>query len=173
MANLATTPELSVEELHKIIAAQDWFHVMLIRGEDLKVEGKSSSRLIVAFTSPQEKEMWRPEGKRSMQYVWRTSVVQLEPDLAVADSGGMSASVVDKVLELRSHGGAGKEDTSMKVDLAGKIVNVKGLGTGLAENAENKNAVGSSEATSTLVMRLANLKCYRMPGMSSKITRSG
>ncbi|KAJ5213949.1 hypothetical protein N7449_001118 [Penicillium cf. viridicatum] len=163
VANLTTTPELSVEELHKIIAAQDWFHVILIRGEDLKVEGKSSSRLIVAFTSPPEKEMWRPEGKRSMQYVWRTSVVQLEPDLAVADSGGMSASVVDKVLELRSHGGAGKEDISMKVDLAGKIVNVKGLGAGLAENAENKNAVGSSEATSMLVMRLANLKCYRMP----------
>ena len=173
MANLATTPELSVEELHKIIAAQDWFHVMLIRGEDLKVEGNSSSRLIVAFTSPPEKEMWRPEGKRSMQYAWRTSVVQLEPDLAVADSGGMSASVVGEVLELRSHGGAGKEGTSMKVDLAGRIVDVKGLGTGLAENAENKNAVGSSEATSTLVMRLTDLKCYRIPGMSSKITRSG
>lgn len=173
MANLATTPELSVEELHKVIAAQDWFHVMLIRGEDLKVEGKSSSRLIVAFTSPPEKEMWRPEGKRSMQYVWRTSVVQLEPDLTVADSGGMSASVVGEVLELRSHGGAGKEDTSMRVDLAGKIVHVTGLGTGLAENAESKNVVGSSEATSTLAMRLTNLKCYRMPGMSSKITRSG
>ncbi|KAJ5598074.1 hypothetical protein N7537_008158 [Penicillium hordei] len=146
VANLATTPELSVEELHKIIAAQDWFHVILIQGEDLKIEGKSFSRLIVAFTSPPGKEMWRPERKGSVQYVWRTSVVQLEPDLAVADSGGMSASVVDKVLELQSHGGAGKEVTSMKVDLAGKIVNVKGLGTGLAENAENKNAVGSSEA---------------------------
>ncbi|KGO67138.1 hypothetical protein PITC_020440 [Penicillium italicum] len=173
VADLATTPELSAEELHKIIAAQSWFHVILIRGEDLKVEGKSSNRLIVAFTSPPEKEMWRPEGKRSMQYVWRTSVVQLEPDLAVADSGGMSASVVDKVLELRSHGEAGKEDTSMEVDLTGKIVNVKGLGTGIGENAKNKNAVGSSEATSTLVMRLVNLKCYRMPGVSSKITRSG
>jgi hypothetical protein len=75
VANLATTPELSVEELHRIIAAQDWVHMMLIRGEDPKVEGKSSSRLIVAFTSPPEKEMWRPEGKCSMQYVWRTSVV--------------------------------------------------------------------------------------------------
>lgn len=173
MANLATTPELSVEELHKIIAVQDWFHVMLTWGEDQKIEGKSSSRLIVAFTSPPEKEMWRPEGKRSVQYVWQTSVVQLEPDLAVADSGGMSASVVGEVLELRSHGGAGKERTSMKVDLARKIVDVKGLGTRLAENSENKNAVGSSEATSTLVMRLTDLKCYRMPGISSKITRSG
>jgi len=170
VANLATTPELSVEELHKIIAAQDWFHVMLIRGEDLKVEEKSSSRLIVAFTSPPEKEIWRPEGKRSMQYIWRTSVVQLEPDLAVTDSGGMSASVAGEVLELRSHGGAGKEGTSMEVDLAGRIVDVKGFGTGLAEN---KNVVGSPEATSTLVMRLTDLKCYRMPGMSSKIIRSG
>ena len=147
--------------------------MMLIRGEDLKVEEKSSSRLIVAFTSPPEKEIWRPEGKRSMQYIWRTSVVQLEPDLAVADSGGMSASVAGEVLELRSHGGAGKEGTSMEVDLAGRIVDVKGFGTGLAENAENKNMVGSSEATSTLVMRLTDLKCYRMPGMSSKIIRSG
>ena len=173
MANLATTPELSVEDLHNVIAAQGWFHVMLIRGEDLKVERKSSSRLIVAFTSPPEKEMWRPEGKRSVQYVWRTSVVQLEPDLAVADSGGMSVSVVGKVLELRSHGWEGNEGISMKVDLAGRIVDVKWLGSGLVESAENKNAVGSSEATSALVMRLTNLKCYRMPGVSSKITRSG
>jgi hypothetical protein len=75
VANLATTPELNVEELYKIIAARDWFHVMLIQGEDLKVEGKSSSRLIVAFKSPPEKEIWRPEGKRSLQYVWRTSIV--------------------------------------------------------------------------------------------------
>ena len=173
MANLATTPELSVEELYKITAAQDWFHVIFIRGVDPKVEGKSSSRLIVAFTSPPEKEMWRPEGKRSMQYVWRTSVVQLEPDLTVADSGGMSASVVGEILELQSHRGAGKKGTSMKVDLAGRKVDVKGLGTGLAENAGNKNVVGSSEATSTLVMRLTDLKCFRMPGVSSKITRSG
>ncbi|KAJ5966675.1 hypothetical protein N7501_002923 [Penicillium viridicatum] len=169
VANLATTPELSVGKLHNIIAAQDWFHVMLIRGEDLKVEGRSSSRLIVAFTSPPEKEMWRPERKRSMQYFWRTSVIQFEPDLAVADSGGMSASVMGEVLKLRSHGG-GEEDT-MKVDLAGKTVNVT-LGTGLAEKAESKN-VELSEATSTLVIRLTDLKCYRMPGMSSKITSSG
>lgn len=91
-----------------------------------------------------------------MEYVWRTSVVQLEPDLAVADNGGMRASIVGEVLELRSHGGTGKEDTSMKVDLAGKVVHVKGLGSELA--------VGSSEAASTLVMRLTNLECYRMPG---------
>ncbi|PCG97667.1 Hypothetical protein PENO1_062170 [Penicillium occitanis (nom. inval.)] len=109
--NLAATPELSVEKLHKIIAALDWFHVMLIRGKHLKAKGKSSSRLIVAFTSPPEMRMWRPEGKFSMEYTWRTSMVQLEPDIAVADSGGMNASVVGEVLELRSHGGAGKEDT--------------------------------------------------------------
>jgi hypothetical protein len=147
--------------------------VILIRGEDLKVEGKSSSRLIIAFTSPPEQEMWRPEGKRSMQYVWRTSAIQLEPDLAVADSGGMSASVVGDVLELRSQGGAGKADASMKVDLVGKTVNVTGLGTGLAGNGESKNAVELSESTSTLVIRLTDLKCHRMPGMSSKIINSG
>jgi hypothetical protein len=132
---------------------------MLIQGEDLKAKGKSSSQLIVAFTSPPEMRMWRPERKFSMEYAWRTSMVQLEPDIAVADSGGMNASVVGEVLELRSHGGAGKEDTSMKVDLTRKVVHVKGLGSGLAENA-----VGSFEAASTLVMRLTNLECYRMPG---------
>lgn len=67
------------------------------------------------------------------------------------------------------HGGAEEEDT-MKVDLAGETVNIT-LGTGLAENAESKN-VELSEATS-IVIRLTDLKCYRMPGMSSKITRSG
>ncbi|GAM40979.1 hypothetical protein TCE0_041r13745 [Talaromyces pinophilus] len=172
VANLATTPELSVEELHKIITTLAWFHVILIRGEDMNVMGKSSSRLIVAFTSPPEREMWRLEGGR-LQYVWRASVVQLEPDLAVVDSGGMSASVVGEVLELRSHGGPGKADaTSMKVDMAGKIVHVKGLRTAIVENTEDENAVGSSKATSTLEMRLTDLKCYRMPGISGRITTS-
>jgi hypothetical protein len=91
----------------------------------------------------------------------------------VADSGGMSASVVDAVLELRSHGGAGKEGTSMKVDLAGRLVDVKRLGTEVAENAQDKNTVGSSKALPMLVMQLTSLKCYCIPGISSKITTSG
>ncbi|KUL88296.1 hypothetical protein ZTR_04965 [Talaromyces verruculosus] len=171
VADLATTPELSVEELHKTITTLAWFHVIVIQGEDLNVMGKSSSRLIVGFTSPPETEMWR--GGRRLQYVWRASVVQLEPDLVVADSGGMSASVVSEALELRSHGGQGKTDaTSLKVGLARKIVHVKGLGTGIVENAKNKNAMRSSEATSTLEMRLTDLKCYRMPGRSGRVTTS-
>jgi hypothetical protein len=174
VANLATTPELGFEELHKILAARDGFHVMLVRGEDLKVEGKSSSRLIVVFTSPPKKEMWRrSEGTCPSPYVWRTSVVQLEPEFAVADSGGMSVSVEGDVLKLRSHGEAAKQGTSMKIDLGGRVVDVEGLGVGLAENAENKSVAGSSGPTTRVVMQLTDLKCYRMPGVSSTVTRSG
>jgi hypothetical protein len=166
-------PELDVEEVHKTIAARDWFHMVLLRGQDLEVEGNSTSRLIVAFTSPPEKEMWRPEGKRTLQYVWRTSAVQLEPDLAVANSGGMSVSVVAGALEFRPHEAAVKEGTSIKLDLTGRVVDIEGLGTGLAGDAGNESALGVSEGTLRVRMRLTDLKCYRLPGISSKITRVG
>lgn len=76
------------------------------------------------------------------------------------------------VLELKSHGGFREEGASIQIDLTGKSVNVKGLGTGTVENAEHIGAVGSSEALSVLAMRLIDLKCYRMPGMSSIVTSS-
>ena len=139
----------------------------------MKAEGNSSRKLIVAFTSPSKKEMSRRKEARSVRYVWRTSMVQLEPSIAVADNGGMSASVVGEVLELRSHGGAEKEGTSIKVDLARRTADVKGVSTWPTENSETKNAVGSSKASPTLGMRLTDLKCYRMPGVSVKVTRSG
>jgi hypothetical protein len=173
VANLGTTRELDVEELYNTIAARDWFHIVLIRGEDLKVEGKSTSRLIVAFTSPPVKEMWRHEGKRTVQYVWRTSLLQLEPELAMANSGGTSVSVWAGALEFRPHGAGVMEGTSMKIDLAERVVDIKGFSAGLADcPTGNESALGVSEDTLTMRMRLTDLEVYRMPGVSSKITRS-
>ncbi|TVY62774.1 hypothetical protein LSUE1_G009202 [Lachnellula suecica] len=169
VANLATTPKLGVEELHETITVSDWFHVILIWGEDLEVEGKGTSRLIVAFTSPPEKVLWRPEGKRTVQYIWRTSAVQLEPELALADGGGMSASIEAGSLKLRSRGVAVKGCTSMKLDLAERVVDIGGLIIGLAGDSSGMR----SEGTLVMRMRLTDLKCYRLPGVSSKITRSG
>ena len=72
VVDLAATPELTETELHETITAKDWFHLLLIRGEDLKDKarvGGSTSRLIAAFLSPPGKEMWREEGKRQVRYV--------------------------------------------------------------------------------------------------------
>jgi hypothetical protein len=146
---------------------------VLVRGEDLDVQGESTSRLIVAFTSPAEKEMWRKEGKLPMvQYVWRTSMVQLEPDLATVNNGGMGASVVAGALELRPYGAAVRESTTIKLDLARRVVDIERLITGLGDSGGDQSALGVSERTSTVRMRLMDLKCYRMPGESSKITSS-
>jgi len=177
--------------MHRTITAKDWLHVLLIWGEDLKAKetaGKKGSRFIAAFLSPPEKEMWRLEGKRLVQYVWRSSAVQLQPDLAMANSGGMSAHVVHGVLELRAHGTAFEQSTSIKIDMRKRLVETIGLSTRLEDpngsdgtvqqvvgnpdqTAEDENALGMSELTSTLRMRLTDLKCYRLPGEASKVTR--
>jgi hypothetical protein len=75
--------------LHETITEKDWLHVLLIRGEDLKAKEPAAgkrSRLLAVFLNPPEKEMWRQEGKRLVQYVWRCSAVQLQSDLAVANT---------------------------------------------------------------------------------------
>jgi hypothetical protein len=57
IANFAATPDLKVEEFHSAIVQRSRSHTALIWGEDLDAEKKSSSRLIVAFTSPPEEEI--------------------------------------------------------------------------------------------------------------------
>lgn len=191
MADLAAKPELDETELYKTITAKDWLHLLLIRGEDLEAKGpaeRKRSRLIAAFLSPPGKEMWRKEGQRLVMYVWRSSAVQLQPDLAMANSRGMSAHLVSGVLELRAHGTVVEQCTSLRFNMGKRLVDIMGLGTrpedandsiGTVQRAveypaqapEDENALGMSEVTSTLRMRLTDLKCYRLPGESSKITR--
>lgn len=191
VADLATKPELDELELEETIMAKDWFHLLLIRGEDLEAKGSAErkrNRLIVAFLSPLGKEMWREEGKRQVGYVWRSSAVQLQPELAMANTGGMSARVVSEGLDLRAHGTAVEQSTSIKVSMRQRLVDVVVSNTRPADlsdstgtvqramdnpfqAAEDENALGLSEGASTLKMRLTDLKCYRMPGKSLEVTR--
>ena len=67
VADLAAKPELDATELHETITADDWFHLLLIRGEDLEAKapaGGNTNRLVIIFLSPLGKEVWREEGKR-------------------------------------------------------------------------------------------------------------
>lgn len=191
VADLATKPELDESELQETIMAKDWFHLLLIRGEDLEAKGSAGgkrSRLIVAFLSPLGKEMWREAGKRQVGYVWRSSAVQLQPEFAMANTGGMSARVVSEGLELRAHGTAVEQSTSIKVSMRQRLADVvifetrpadlddtmgpvQRAGENPFQAAEDENALGLSEGTSTLRMRLTDLKCYRMPGKSLEVTR--
>lgn len=191
VADLATKPELDETELGETITAKDWFHLLLIRGEDLEAKGPAEGKrgkLIAAFLSPPEKEMWREEGRRLVKYVWRSSAVQLQPDLAMANNRGMSAHIVSGLLELRAHGTAVEQSTTIKFNMRKRLVDIVGSGTrpgdpsdtiGVVQRAaeipgqaaEDENALSMPELTSTLRMRLTDLKCYRLPGESSEITR--
>lgn len=68
--------------------------------------------------------MWREEGTRQVGYVWRSSAVQLQPDLAMASSGGMSAGVVSESLELRAHGTAVEQCTIIKISMPQRLVDI-------------------------------------------------
>ena len=194
VADLATNPELGQHDLHEIITAKDRFHVLLIRAEDLESKdtaGGKKNRLIAAFLSPPEKEMWREEGERHVGYVWRSSAVQLQPDLAMANSGGMSARVIsENEVELSTHGTtAGNQSTIIiKISLRQRLVDVVGLETrpedlnaslGTVQQPvdnqlpakEEEEALGKPEDTPTLRMRLLDLKCYRLPGKAVQVTR--
>lgn len=194
VADLATNPELDHNDLHETITAKDWFHVLLIRAEDLESKetaGGKKNRLIAAFMSPPEKDMWREEGERQVGYVWRSSAVQIQPDLTMANSGGMSARVVSKdELELRTHGTTvGDQSTTIiKLNTRQRLLDVVILETlregldapiGTVQRAmdnpfpakEEEDALGKAEDITTLRMRLIDLKCYRLPGKAVQVTR--
>lgn len=174
VASVASTPELSVVDLHSIIAQRSRFHIVLIRGEELDLERDSSSRIIVAFTSPPEEEMWRRvEGKRFVQYVWRASMVQLEPFIVVANTGGMGAIIQGQELELRPHRMSGKQNISMRIDLAKRVVNLEGFAAGATESTAAESGVELPGARTTSAIRLIGMECYRMPGRSGEVTSSG
>lgn len=164
--------------------------MLLIWGEDLEPKEPAAgerSRLIAAFLSPQENELWRHEGERLVGYVWRSSAVQLQSDLAIANHGGMSVHVGFGAPESRLDGTAVEQSTTIIINMRQGLVEIMGLGTrpedptvlhGTAQRAaeisdqsvENENVLRMSDVTSTLRMRLTDLKCYRLPGESSKIT---
>ena len=90
-------------------------------------------------------------------------------------------------LELQVHGMAVEQSTNIKIDMRQTLVVITGLETrpedlndlnGMAQRAgqnpirpaEDENALGMSEVTSILRMRLTNLKCYGLPGEASKLT---
>ena len=194
MADLAANPELDQSGLHETITVKDRFHVLLISTENLeskKKGGEKKNRLMAAFLSPPKKEMWREEEERPVGYVWRSSAVQLLPDLAIANSGGMSAHIVSSdELELRAHGtSAGDQSTIIiKVSMRQRVVDVVGLetqpqdlstSTGTVQRAvdnpspakEEEDALAIAEATSMLRMTLVDLKCYRLPGKAVQVTR--
>ena len=190
VADLTAKSELDETELHETITAKDWFHLLLIRGEDLEAKrpaGEKRGRLIAAFLSPPGMEMWREEGERLVGYVWRSSAVQLQPDVAMVHSGGMSARVVSKELELRAHGTAVEQSTSIKFSMRQRLVEIvisrtrpenpndsMGAVQRAVENpfqaAEDNMALGTPEVTWPLRMRLTDLKCFRMPGKPLEVT---
>jgi hypothetical protein len=173
VASIASTPKLSFVDLHSIIAQRNKFHIILIRGEGLDPERDSSSRLVVAFTSPPEEEMWRRvEGKRFVQYGWGASIVQLEPYIAVANTGGMNVIIQGQELELRSHRSSEKQRTSMRVDLAKRVVDLEVFATGATESTATEIGVELPEARATSAIRLIGMERYRMPGYSGKLTSS-
>jgi hypothetical protein len=148
--------------------ARNRLHVLLILGEDLEVNrpgrGKKG-RLFAVFLGPPEKEMWREEGGRTVKYVWRSSAVQLQPIIAIANSEAMSAHVFSGLLELRSYGAVAEEpSTSINIDMRKKLVDYVGLAT----QPENPN---DSTEMVRLRMRLTDWKCYRLPGEVATITR--
>ncbi len=73
VVDLAAKPALDESNLHEAITAKAWLHLLLIWGKDLDAKEPAAgkrSRLIAAFLSPPEKELWRHEGKRLVEYVW-------------------------------------------------------------------------------------------------------
>lgn len=144
VVDLAAKSELGETELHKTITAKNWFHVLLIWGEDLQATEPAAgkrSRLIAAFLSPPEKELWQHEGERLVEYVWRSSAVQLHSDLAMTNSGGVSAHVNFGALELQVHRMAAGQSTNIKISMRQRLVGIRGLGTRTEELNETNGTV--------------------------------
>ena len=193
VADLTTNPTLSAIDLYETLTAKAYFHVLLIRGVDLEPlppAAERERRLIAAFLSPPELEMWRRERERQLAYVWRSSVMQLSPALAVADGSGMAARVADGALELRAHGQETQRSAKVVLDFRMKVVDVEGLGLdagarsldssigafpraegSMGQLAEEARPREASEVSSKVRMQLTDLKCYRLPGEAVNVTR--
>lgn len=100
----------------------------------------------------------------------------------MTNSGGVSAHVDFGALKLlRVYGMAVGQSTNIKINMRRRLVETKGLGTRTEEanysncmvgraTVEDGDALETSEMTSVLRMRLTGLKCYRLPGETSRIT---
>ena len=192
VAELTKKPNLDDDKLYKKITAEHRFHILLINGEDVeeteKQRKEKKSRLIAAFLSPPEEEMVRDEGgDRLFQYTWRSSVVQLLPDIAMINGGGMTPYLnSDSSMEFRpSNEPSTEQSTTFELSIRKGLVSVSGLANvPKVSSGSTNDAVNQDEKSSPLFegdedaagswavrMRLTGLQCYCMPGMSSRIIR--
>ncbi|KAL8817921.1 MAG: hypothetical protein Q9191_008054, partial [Dirinaria sp. TL-2023a] len=164
VADLTAETKMDEIEMNKMLTARNRFHILLIRGED-PAEGERFSeakeRLIAVFLSLPGHVMWPEEDDSSRQvaYEWRSSVTQLLPEVAISSSsgdGGMGgARIVSENLEFRHHGISAEMSPGIKISIQQRLVDV----------------VGFVDGSATTTMRLTDLKCYRLPGISSKVSR--
>jgi hypothetical protein len=185
VVDLDTEPELDELKLHQIITTRDWFHVLLISVEDPESKTsvqESNNKLIAAFLSPPGKVMFHVEKERPLEYVWRSSAVQLQPDIVMANSGGMSAHISSGVLALRASETIDERNGSITLDLRKRTVAVLGLGLGLegktrvvgfpGQTADDGTVPGITQDPLTpVMMRLKDLKCYRLPVEAAELIR--
>lgn len=183
VVDLDTEPELDELKLHRIITTRDWFHVLLISVEDSESKPsvqESNNKLIAAFLSAPGKVMFHAEKERPLEYVWRSSAVQLQPDIVMANSGGMSAHISSGVLVLRASETAGERNGSIALDLRKRTVAVSGLGLGLEgktrvvripeQTTDDGTVPGvTQDPVTPVMMRLKDLKCYRLPVVSIEV----
>lgn len=108
--------------------------------------------------------------------------MQLQPGNFIANSGGMSAHISSGVLILRASETMRERNGSITLDLRKRTVAILGLGLRLegktrevgtqGQTADDGSLTGiTRDPLTPVMMRLEDLKCYRLPVEASEIIR--
>nr|POE60995.1 hypothetical protein CFP56_64704 [Quercus suber] len=182
IADIAMT-HLSGTKLHQmLIAKQSDFFVLLLTGEDLgsteaPVCGKERSIAVFVNSFPEVPlRIQQDDNERPAAYVWRSSVMQLQPSFFSKDCGGTGARVHMQTVDLFSHGKVNCRSTNVAIDFHAQTITVDGLDTSdedaLSDGATAEDRIVSGHDSindhplDRMRMSLKSFQCYRIPGDS-------
>lgn len=147
--------------IEAVLRSGNHFHVMMFQGHRLSAGEHPTFPLLWAFfIAPDDPamEMWRQSGRGFSQYIWRTSCILLTLDLQRQDGGPLFLDddeqgrlfILKTLGQPNADGECGPE---VVLDLGNRSCKI-----------EQRD--GQQDLTWT------SLKCFRMPGVAARVTRS-
>lgn len=186
VADLSAEAEFDGQALLEELNKEDGFHFLLLSGqkEVCKSDDDAGNVLLAAFLSQPGKQI-RREGVRSrIEYTWRVSILQLEPELRISRARGMVFRLSDEVATFLASDDKSNDAAGLRLDLEKRSA----VMVGTVEEDASVASDGSTEAATRLLadakaakerkggdvkgdgqiwslqMKLQGLQCYRMPG---------
>lgn len=144
VADLSAEAEFDGQALLEELNKEDGFHFLLLSGqkEVCKSDDDAGNVLLAAFLSQPGKQIRRERVRNRIEYTWRVSILQLEPELRISRARGIVFRLSDEVATFLASDDKSNDAAGLRLDLEKRSA----VMVGTVEEDASVASDGSTEA---------------------------